>query len=256
MCHDRLQAEPDSDSNDDLLAAINILNQMNEDGRHKLPANVPIDFIPQKMKAMVMQGKKLNKAAWECALMTAVCDQIKSGNLSVKHSKRFATLDAFFIPYPEWADKREAFFARAGLPANPNEVEEYLTKRLNKAYDDFLQGLPQNSYVQVDEKGWQVSSDPSEKLDSGTYSRLDSLHAWLGKHMRTIKLPDLLIEVDNELQFSRQFMPSADKERPGAQQVCEVLALQVFKQGWRELTDIAVPCHYPVKGIVVLAIQI
>ena len=34
------------------------------------------------------------------------------------------------------------------------------------------------------------------------------------------------------------------------------LELQVFKQGWRELTDIAVPCHYPVKSIVVLAIQI
>ncbi len=220
----QLQAEPDSESNDDLLAAVNVINQMNEEGRHKLPDNVPIDFIPKKMKAMVMQGKKLNKAAWECALMTAVRDQIKSGNLSVQHSKRFATLDAFFIPYPEWADKREAFFARAGLPVNPDEVEGYLTKRLNKAYDDFLQGLPQNSYVQVDEKGWQVSSDPSEKLDSGTDSRLDSLNAWLGKHMRTIKLPDLLIEVDNELQFSRQFMPSADKEHPGAQQVCEVLA--------------------------------
>jgi hypothetical protein len=148
----------------------------------------------------------------------------RSGNFSVQHSKRFATLDAFFIPDSEWASKREVFFARAGLPADPTDVAAYLTKRLNQTYDDFLQGLPQNPYAQLDDQGWQVTPDPGEKLDSGTDSRLDSLKAWLGQHIRTIKLPDLLIEVDNELQFSRHFMATADKENPDAQQVCEVLA--------------------------------
>ena len=42
--------------------------------------------------------------------------------------------------------------------------------------------------------------------------------------IRTIKLPDLLIEVDNDLRFSRCFMPAADQEHPDAQHVCEVLA--------------------------------
>lgn len=38
-------------------------------------------------------------------------------------------------------------------------------------------------------------------------------------------------EVDNELQFSRQFMPSTDKKRHGAQQVSEVLAAIMAHDG-------------------------
>ncbi len=53
---------------------------------------------------------------------------------------------------------------------------------------------------------------------------MNPLKEWIGKHIRTIKLPELLIEVDNELRFSRSFMPTADLDHPGAQHVCEVLA--------------------------------
>ena len=100
----------------------------------------------------------------------------------------------------------------------------YLTERLSQAYDDFLERLPENRYAQLDEQGWQISSDPGEKLDSGTDDCLEPLKAWLGKHIRTIKLPDLLIEVDNDLRFSRHFLAAADKEQPSAEHICEVLA--------------------------------
>ncbi len=222
--HLKLQAETENDDSDDLLEAVNVLNQMNIEGRYKLPDEAPLDFIPKKLRPLVIQDDKPNKPAWECALLTVVRDQIKSGNLSVQNSKRFANLEAFFIPESEWTCKRDAFFARAGLPKHPGDIAAYLTRRLNQVYDDFLESLPENRYAQLDEQGWQISSDPGEKLDSGTDDRLDPLKAWLGKHIRTIKLPDLLIEVDNDLQFSRHFMAAADKEQPNAEHVCEVLA--------------------------------
>ena len=222
--HFKLQVETENDASDDLLEAVNVLNQMNAEGRYKLPDEAPVGFIPKKLRPLVIQNDKLNKPAWECALLTAIRDQIKSGNLSVQNSKRFANLDAFFIPESAWASKRDTFFARAGLPTHPGDVAAYLTERLNRVYDGFLESLPENRYAQIDEQGWQISSDPGEKLDSGTDGRLEPLKAWLGKHIRTIKLPDLLIEVDNDLQFSRHFMAAADKEQPSAEHVCEVLA--------------------------------
>ena len=225
----KLQAETEDDASDELLEAVNVLNQMNTEGRYKLPDDAPVGFIPKKLRPLVIQDDKPHKPAWECALLTVVRDQIKSGNLSVQHSKRFATLEAFFIPKSEWASKRNAFFARAGLPTHPGDVAAYLTERLNRAYDEFLKRLPENPYAQIDEQGWQISSDPGEKLDRGTDDRLDPLKAWLGKHIRTIKLPDLLIEVDNDLQFTRHFMAAADKEQPNAEHVCEVLAAVMAK---------------------------
>jgi hypothetical protein len=117
--HLKLEAETENEASNHLLEAVNVLNQMNTEGRYKLPDEAPINFIPKKLRPLVIEDDKLNKPAWECALLTVVRDQIKSGNFSVQNSKRFANLDAFFIPESEWSSQREAFFARAGLPAHP-----------------------------------------------------------------------------------------------------------------------------------------
>ena len=176
------------------------------------------------MRPFVFQEDKLHKPAWECALLTVLRDQIKSGNLSVSGSKRFASLETFFILETDRASRRVAFFNRANLPLDPEEVPAYLTNRLNKVYDQFLERQSNNHYAKLDEKGWQIASDPTEKLDYGTDTRLNPLKDWIGKHLRTIKLPDLLIEVDNELHFSRSFMSTTDQDHPEAQQVCEIMA--------------------------------
>ena len=50
------------------------------------------------------------------------------------------------------------------------------------------------------------------------------LQYWLSDNLRTIKLPELLIEVDNELQFTHPFMTPAQQETRTADQVCTTLA--------------------------------
>ncbi len=218
------QVDTQDKTSNELIEAMDLLNQLNAEGKHKLPENIPTGFIPPKLHPFVFAEGTLHKPAWECALLTVLRDQIKSGNLSVPGSKRFASLDTFFIPESEWASKREAFFIRAGLPINPDEVPAYLTDRLSRAYDRFLACLPENRYAQLNEDGWQITSDPTEKLEYGNDRRLNPLKEWIGQHIRTIKLPDLLIEVDNAVRFSRAFMPPATQEHPDIQQVCEVLA--------------------------------
>ncbi len=222
--HITFQADSQDNTSSDIIEAVTLLDRMNDEGKHALPEDAPTDFIPKKLRPLVFQDGKPHKPAWECALLTALRDQVKNGNLHVPHGKRFASLNSFFMPEAEWALKREAFFARAGLPANPDDVPAYFTERLNRVYDRFLERLPDNHYVQLDKEGWRISSDPTEKLDEGTDKTLNPLKEWLGEHIRTIKLPELLIEVDNDLHFSRCFMTAADQEKPEAQHVCEVLA--------------------------------
>ena len=222
--HITFEADPQDHASGDLMDAVALLDRLNDEGKYALPEDAPTGFIPKKLHPFVFQDGKPHKPAWECALLTALRDQVKSGNLYVPQSKRFASLDTFFIPASEWDSKREVFFARAGLPVCPDEVPAYLTGRLNRAYDRFLERLPDNHYAGLDEEGWRISSDPTEKLDDGTDKTLNLLKEWLGEHIRTIKLPELLIEVDNDLRFSRCFMPAADQEHPEAQHVCEVLA--------------------------------
>jgi TnpA family transposase len=76
----------------------------------------------------------------------------------------------------------------------------------------------------VDKDGWRLSAEPTEKLDQEGQDRLAHLKSWLAKQMRRVKLPDLLIEVDNQLGFTRNFLTPAQREEPSPEDICAVLA--------------------------------
>ncbi len=63
----------------------------------------------------------------------------------------------------------------------------------------------------------------ADRMPSGDKNRLETLRDWLASHMRVVKLPELLIEVDNELKFSRHFMSANHKANPGSDDICAIL---------------------------------
>jgi TnpA family transposase len=177
-----------------------------------------MEFIPKRIRALVEKDGAISRRDWECALLTA------TGNVAAQSSKRYGRFNNFFIPDERWAKQREAFFQRSALPAKPEDVPAYLTARLNEAYDSFLENLPNNTYASVDEKGWVLSVDSAEKLDTETEKRLDALKSWLSDYLRPIKLPELIIEVDNEIHFTHSFLPSIHRAERKPEAVCHILA--------------------------------
>jgi TnpA family transposase len=206
------------------LCALRTLKELNAVGRRKLPDDAPTDFVPQRLRPIVGNGDDIDRRAWECALLLKLRDELKAGNLSVRYSKRFARLDDFFIDDRRWQGMRQDFFRRSGLPSDPTQIPEYLAHRLGDAYDRFLKTAPTNSYAVVDEEGWHLSVDPTEKLNLEAQDRLAHLKSWLAKHMRRVKLPELLIEVDNELGFTRHFLTPTQRQEPSPEEICAVLA--------------------------------
>jgi TnpA family transposase len=207
-----------------LVTAIDLLQKMNEEGKRKLPEDAPLGFVPKKLRPLVESAGEVNKRAWECALLLAIRDEVRAGNIYVQQSKRFGRFDDFFIADGKWQAQRDAFFRRAGLPVLAKDVPGYLAERLNLAFDRFLEGLPENSYATIDEGGWQLSVDSAAQLDGAGKERLEAFRAWLAENLRDIKLPELLIEVDNELQFTQHFTPPVQQTQREADQVCAVLA--------------------------------
>jgi hypothetical protein len=126
-----------------LLDSIKTLREMNQAGKRRLPPEASIAFVPDRLKPFVESKShvtpgELDKCAWECALLTVLRDEIKSGNLSVAHSKRFRNFDDFFISTEQWQKMREPFFGVAKLPSNPQKARTYLTERLNRLMIPFL----------------------------------------------------------------------------------------------------------------------
>ncbi len=219
-----VELQSDSEVESSVIKAVALLREMNQGGKRKLPEDAPLGFIPEKVRALVEKDGVISKRDWECALLTAIRDEIRSGNVAAQSSKRFGRFDNFFISDERWTVQRDTFFQRAGLPVKPEDVPAHLTARLNEAYDTFLASLPDNAYATVDEKGWVLSTDSAEKLDKETKKRLDTLENWLSDNLRQIKLPELLIEVDNELHFTHPFLPSVYQEEREPESVCHILA--------------------------------
>ncbi|MCB0014266.1 MAG: Tn3 family transposase, partial [Anaerolineales bacterium] len=220
--HIHCQAEDDAKS--PLVEAVDLQRELNDTNKRKLPEDAPMGFIKRSLRPFVEENGEVSKRAWECALLLAIRDEIRAGNIYIQDSKRFGRFDNFFIADSQWQSRRNGFFERAGLPVKADDVPAYLTRRLDEAYDAFLGGLPENAFASLDENGWHLSIDPGEKLGAAEAQHLDDLQQWLGDNLRVIKLPELLIEVDNDLHFTHQFMTSGQQGQREANYVCQILA--------------------------------
>ena len=80
------------------LEALRVLKEMNADLKRKLPEDAPTDFIPKRLLPLVVTDGKPDRKAWECALLLKLQDDLRSGNLSVKHGKRFGRFEDYFLP--------------------------------------------------------------------------------------------------------------------------------------------------------------
>ena len=68
----------------------------------------------------------------------------------------------------------------------------------------------------------RLKTDPAEHLDPAQSDSLVELHRWLDARSRSIRLADLLIEVENDLGFSVHFQRPSERVDPG--EVCALLA--------------------------------
>jgi TnpA family transposase len=207
-----------------LLDALAILRDLNTTGRRTLPDELPDTCLPKRLRDFVGTNGTANRRAYECAVLTTLRDEIKRGNVWIRGSTRFGKLDDFFLPEAAWASRRQDFFRKAGLPVVPTEAATWLTQRLNAAYDRFLTALPANTSVTIDKEGWHLATDPAQVLSPADEAGLAALRAWLRDKIPTIRLPELLIAVDNDLDWTRHFLPRGRRDTRTADEVCQVVA--------------------------------
>ncbi|MDA1116389.1 MAG: Tn3 family transposase, partial [Bacteroidetes bacterium] len=206
-----------SESNNDdspTLRALNVMNQLNKDNKRALPQNIPTGFIPKPLRNAVINSKGIvDRRAWECALYLKIRDEIKQGNINASGSKCFSSIKSFLIENEDMNHISDDFFKRSGFPKERHQVREYFTKRLAKAYERYVKHESDNAYAKVVEGKWVLSRDTATVLPPECKKELDEMKTWLSKRMRLIKLPELLIEVDNDIHFTEALiLPSKNRD--------------------------------------------
>ena len=205
------------------LEALRAYRELRKRGRRALPEDIPVDFIPKALDPLVRRDGAIDRRRWESALFLKVIDEIRAGNLAIAGAKNFGRFESFFLPDAAWQRTRDEFWARTGFPAGPDSAVDQLKARLSDAFDRFLRDVPRNGRVAFDDGGWKLKPDPADRLSPDRTADLAELRRWLEARRRSIRLADLLIEVENDLRFSEHFLRPGEKQ-PAADEVCSLLA--------------------------------
>jgi hypothetical protein len=102
-------------------------------------------------------------------------------------------------------------------------VPVYLENRLDEAFAYFREREKGNIFAKVGKDGWELSKDPAEELSAAKKQQVEKLKDWLSDNMRIIKLPDLLIETDNDLHYTDPFLPATRRHDRNPDDVCNIL---------------------------------
>lgn len=184
-----------------LIEAINVLNDMNENGNRKVPEGAPTDFISNRWnKCLYEKDGSLNRHYYEIATLSELKNRIRSGDVSVEGSKNFKDFEEYLIPHDEWNTVK-----KTGTRLAVNlDVREYLQERiesLNSRLKWFSKNIDKLDGVAIENSKIHI-----DKLEKDTPPEAVLLSQKLYKMMPRIKLPDLLLEVSKWTDFDRNFI--------------------------------------------------
>ncbi len=197
---------------DDLLTALDRVRRLDQGVIKALPDDAPTDFVPAGWQRALRDDRgRLRRSLWETALAVAVRNALRSGDLSLPHSRQHAGFWSLVLNERLWASSRAACYADLGLPEQPTEHLARLAREIGSAATTFADGLPTNSFARVDQD--QLSLRRPDAL--AVTPELRSLRRLIESRMPRIRLEDVLLDVDRRCGFTRAFRPLAGYEPHG-----------------------------------------
>jgi TnpA family transposase len=190
--------------------AVFFLKDLNAGGKGKSFAGAPFDFLPRRwMKHVVLKDVEsevvLSRPHYEPALLTTLNERLKSGDVTVSHSRRWTDFEEYLIPRSLWAAKRMEHYANLELPIEADEYLVGLNDHLKQVTNDVDSRVPGNKSLTIDaEKGefHLAALKASEKPDA-----IKILKELIESRIPRSDLADVLIDIDNRTNFLRHFLP-------------------------------------------------
>ena len=191
---------------DPLIHSIRLLRQLDAKELKQLESDAPTSFVPKELqKALKDDGGNINRNAWEMGLALAIKDALRSGDLYLSQSKQHVSFWDFMLNDAHWQEAKDVAYIELKQPtqqvAKAKLVQQFhsdvITAKKQFALDDFAQ-------IQSD----RLKLKRDDKLPiSDTVTKLQKT---IDANMPSIRIEQLLMEVDQLTHFSRHFIPIQD----------------------------------------------
>jgi len=186
-----------------VLAAIDTIRQLNDEGRRAVPPDTPTAFVRARWKPLVFVDGGIDRRGYEICALWELKNALRAGDIWVEGSRQFGNFEDYLIPKTAFAS-----LARAnGLPlAVDPDAERYLEGRLATLHDTLT---VVNTRAGNDDLP-DASLDEARLAMCATESRVPEaaqrLIDRIARLLPRVKITEMLLEVDGWTDFTRHFV--------------------------------------------------
>ena len=188
-----------------LLEALQLIRDIHQGKRRKLPADAPTEFILKSWRAYVIDAsevdasKAINWRYYELAALWELRQRLRSGNVYLIHSRRFNELSTYLMPKAHWQGNREEIALLMGAPLDAKvrieERKQELAGLMAK-----VEGLLNDQDSDLREESGRLVLTPLVAEEKTL--ALKQLALTISDRLPRVNITDLLVEVDSWTQFS------------------------------------------------------
>ena len=184
-----------------LKAAIeDCLRELDGENKRKIPDDATQDFIPPKWKSYLFDEKgKIVRRYYEMCLLWELRRGLRSGDIWLENSRRYANPESYLIPQEKWPSLRPEVCQILQLPRNGKERLQQQREALDYQLEKFHQTINDNNQVRIDENDELIIS-PLKAEDLPLSAQ--NLQQLIGKMLPKVDLSELFIEMDKLTGFS------------------------------------------------------
>jgi hypothetical protein len=117
---------------DPMLAALQLLAELNRSGQREVPADAPMPFR-KEWRRLVTESGAPNRRLYEMAVLATLRDKLRSGDIWVERSSSYRRFDSYLLP----PSAVPAAAAELGLPATSRRVADNEGRRTRSPAEAF-----------------------------------------------------------------------------------------------------------------------
>jgi TnpA family transposase len=192
---------------DPLIKALSLLKDMDEENRRKIPSSAPQDFISAKWMNYVFDDRgNIVRRYYEMCLLWELRRALRSGDVWLENSRRYANPESYLIPEEKWSSLRPEVCQMLRLPLEGMERLQQQQEALDHNLEKLYQTIQDNDKVRMDANEELIVS-PLKAEDLPISAQI--LQELIGKGLPPVDLSDLLIEMDKLTGFSNALTHAA-----------------------------------------------
>jgi TnpA family transposase len=175
---------------------------LNATCKRKVPEDAPLAFIPQSWLDYVLDEKgRIVRRYYELSALWELRGALRSGDIWVKNSRKYANPETYLIPKDKWPTIRPEALRMLGLSEKGEERLEKRKAQLQRALSHFDKKLSLNDDVKIEKGKLVISPLQAEDLPQSSVT----LRELIAQRLPWVDLTDLLIEVDGWTHFTDCF---------------------------------------------------